>query len=183
MAGSLAAPRASSSARRARSSASGIRCEYVFSTSAPPSAVVTKSEQSRGVTAVRHVPIADSVGLTSAPAVRVLTRRSARSGFRCQLVRPSSEASAVDDLGSWRRASQGSDLAENVRAGALPNQFLEPTVAVYVLAGHGGCRRRFPSCGQKHRRCLLAAEADEELGEDAERRLTDRLVYVGDPSG
>ena len=45
---------------------------------------------------------------------------------------------AVDDLGAWQRAGQRGDLVEDVSARLLADLLLELSVALYVLAGHGG---------------------------------------------
>ena len=45
---------------------------------------------------------------------------------------------AVDDLGAWQRAGQRGDLVEDVSARLLADLLLELSVALYVLARHGG---------------------------------------------
>ena len=45
---------------------------------------------------------------------------------------------AVDDLGAWQRAGERGDLVEDVSARLLADLLLELSVALYVLAGHGG---------------------------------------------
>jgi len=86
-----------------------------------------------------HILPADFVRLTFALAMRVRRRTIS------QIWTPSSASQvvergerAVDDLGAWQRAGQRGDLVEDVSARLLADLLLELSVALYVLARHGG---------------------------------------------